>query len=222
MLFVIIILIIYLVVRKFIREQKNSVKILYETVEKGKNYSGIVIFTTILGIILLIISHFMPDKIKSGIFIFDEVYDGDTISFYNNFGKIKCRIEGIDTPEKYDSKKINDFSNKYNIPIVDIKSSGEIATQYAIDFFSKSKEYFISISGKDVYNRHLCIVYSKDKKINYNLEIVKDGYAISYKDGKYISSEKIKLEIMQAEYNARINKLGLWDSHYIIMNKMKE
>lgn len=178
--------------------------------------------TSILGVVLLFLSQILENNnVKQNTKIISTVQsivDGDTIHFVANDQIIKCRVAGIDTPEKFESKKLDNFIKKYNFDKKQIQEAGKIATQFAETFFKDKQEYEIQLVGKDIYKRNLCVI-KKDNLI-YNIEAVKNGYAVVYKQGKYTQSAKLANELSQAQFLAIENKKGLWNKNYELMIKM--
>lgn len=157
------------------------------------------------------------------------VTDGDTIVFdgvttEEGIGNnIKCRIEGIDTPEKFSSKKLDKFAQKYDISIEHIKDSGKKASDYATNIFVsfKDTESGLSVTSDslDVYKRNLCRVNLNGS--DYGIKILEDGYAVVYKNGKYMKDSEYKLKLIQAQQRAIENKAGLWAEYADVMEAMK-
>ncbi len=110
------------------------------------------------------------------------VTDGDTITILSNNKQYKIRLAEIDAPEKTQA-----FGTRAKIALSE-KVFGEMAT--------------IKVSTKDRYGRIVGYVFVQGK--NINKEMVKEGYAWFYNQyGKDIS-------IKQEEFNARLNRQGLW------------
>jgi micrococcal nuclease len=133
---------------------------------------------------------------KKKMFLVTSVVDGDTIKT-NIRGKIETiRLLGIDTPETVDPRKAvqcfgKEASNKMKalvtgkyIKLIDDRTQG----------------------NRDKYGRLLRYLY--DGNLFINAEMVKQGYAFSYKQypTKYLD------EFNKLEKQARENNLGLWKS----------
>ena len=155
------------------------------------------------------------------------VTDGDTMIFNAVKTKngvehnIKCRIEGIDTPEKFDSDKLTKFAKKYDISIDRVKESGKEATNYALAFFSNfnsGNKLEVTSDSLDVYKRNLCRV--KGNGNDYALKILEDGYAVIYESGKYIKDQDYKLKLIDAQKRAKETKSGLWQNYSDVMEAM--
>ena len=134
------------------------------------------LFTLLLGICLLIYSQIIDKGANNKTEItakLKSVIDGDTLHFTMDNEVIKCRVLGIDTPEKFDSKKLDIFTKKYNLNKSQVKNAGKSATKFAEKFFNIGQEYKVKLTGKDVYNRDLCIIKKDD--LIYNEEVIGNG-----------------------------------------------
>ncbi|MDZ4713067.1 MAG: thermonuclease family protein [bacterium] len=134
-----------------------------------------------------------------------KVIDGDTFRMSNGE---KVRLIGIDTPEKYDSDKLDRESSKTGRDKQTIKKLGEAASDYVTKLVEGKKvrlEKDPGYDNVDKYNRLLRYVYFEDGTL-VNAKILEDGYANVFYD-KSIS--KIN-EFKKLESDARKNKKGLW------------
>lgn len=133
------------------------------------------------------------------------VIDGDT--FKMSDGE-KVRLIGIDTPEKYESSKLDRESERTGRDKSVIKKLGEEATEYVRNLAEGKKVRLVREKhgyDKDKYGRLLRYVYLEDGTF-LNAKIIRDGYA-----NVYNSSEISKLdEFRELERSARENKRGLW------------
>ncbi|MBL8006823.1 MAG: thermonuclease family protein [Ignavibacteria bacterium] len=133
------------------------------------------------------------------------VIDGDT--FKMSDGE-KVRLIGIDTPEKYESSKLDRESERTGRDKSVIKKLGEEATEYVRNLAEGKKVRLVrekSGYDKDKYGRLLRYVYLEDGTF-LNAKIIEDGYA-----NVYNSPEVSKLnEFRELERSARENKRGLW------------
>jgi endonuclease YncB( thermonuclease family) len=144
--------------------------------------------------------------------ILQKIADGDTFTFKSQqHNEFKCRVFGIDTPEKFHSAKMNKDADKVGITPETMKKAGEASTQYAQQNLKVGKNYKVDVLEKDKYGRELCIVYDGDK--SYNEAIIADGYAVVYKNGKYIKDDSLKRTLLQAQKEAKSNNRGLWNGH---------
>ena len=135
---------------------------------------------------------------------------GDTFTFKSQqHSEFKCRVFGIDTPEKFHTDKMDKDASKVGITAETMKKAGEASTQYAQQTLKVGKSYKVDVLEKDKYGRELCIVY--DGENSYNEAIIKDGYAVVYKGGKYIKDDSLKRKLLQAQKEAKSNNRGLWN-----------
>lgn len=147
-----------------------------------------------------------------------QVKDGDTIDFTTERGTIICRVLGIDTPEKFESNKLQKEASKFGIDPNLITNAGELASQYAYAYFSQNATYELNINETDKYGRELCII--SDFRGVYNENIVADGYSVVYKNGKYIKDKAFRHKLQVAQGNAVRANNGLWADFKILMKKM--
>ena len=140
----------------------------------------------------------------------EKISDGDTFTFKSSQHKeFKCRVFGIDTPEKFHTAKMDKDADKVGITADTMKKAGEASTEYAKQNLKIGKSYKLDVLEKDKYGRELCIIYDGDK--SYNEAIVADGYAVVYKGGKFIKDESFKRRLLSAEKEAKGNNRGLWN-----------
>ncbi|MFA5403962.1 MAG: thermonuclease family protein [Ignavibacteria bacterium] len=139
------------------------------------------------------------------IIIVKRVVDGDT--FELSSGE-KVRLLGIDTPEKYESKKLEKDVEAKGQDKKTIKKLGKLASDYVKNFVEGKKvilEKEPNYEDKDRYGRLLRWVYLEDGTF-VNGKIVKDGYAQVYE--KFPVSKLDELRKYQKE--AKDNNRGLW------------
>ena len=143
---------------------------------------------------------------NKGVDLFVErVVDGDT--FVLSTGE-KVRLLGIDTPEKFESKKLNKDAEISGQDKKTIKKLGNLASDYVKGFVEGKKvrlEKEPNYDDKDRYGRLLRYIYLEDGTF-VNGKIVRDGYAQVYE--KYPISKLDELRKYQRE--ARENQRGLW------------
>ncbi|MCE1164291.1 MAG: thermonuclease family protein [Bacteroidetes bacterium] len=133
------------------------------------------------------------------------VVDGDT--FVMSTGE-KVRLLGIDTPEKYESKKLDRDANSSGKDKKTIKRLGELASDYVRKLVEGKKvrlEREPNYDDKDRYGRLLRYVYLEDGTC-VNAKIVSDGYAQVYES--FPVSKTADFRKLQRE--ARENNRGLW------------
>lgn len=134
-----------------------------------------------------------------------KVVDGDTFKMSDGS---KVRLIGIDTPEKYDSDKLDRESDMTGRDKETIKKLGEAASEYVRKLVEGKRVTLVRESGyedKDKYNRLLRYVYLEDGTF-VNARIIEDGYANVYNAANV---SKIN-EFRRLEREARENKRGLW------------
>ena len=139
--------------------------------------------------------------------VLKKVVDGDTLHFTND----KCRILYIDTPEsKRNTKAKRDAQKCKNLTLDTIVKMGKQSTAHAQTLVKVGKSYKYNVTGKDRYNRSLCVVYTL--KGTFNELMVKDGYAMPYE--RYVPSE-LKRKYLKLSQEAKRLNSGLWKSYNI-------
>jgi micrococcal nuclease len=137
--------------------------------------------------------------------IVSRVVDGDTFKLANGE---RVRLLGIDSPEKYDSDKLDRDAESSGMDKKTIKKLGELASDYVRNFVEGKRVYLVkepNYQDRDIYGRLLRYVYLEDGTF-VNGKIVKDGYAQVYE--KYPVSKLDELRNLQRD--ARENNRGLW------------
>jgi micrococcal nuclease len=139
--------------------------------------------------------------------IVKRVVDGDTFEI-DTPEKTKVRLLGIDTPEKYESAKLEKDADRSGQDKKTIQKLGKLASEYAKNLLEGKKVKLMpepNYEDKDKYGRLLRYVYLEDGTL-FNKKIIEDGYA-----NAYTKFEISKLgEFIQAEKFARENNRGLW------------
>lgn len=144
--------------------------------------------------------------------VLQKISDGDTFTLKSQqHSEFKCRVFGIDTPEKFHTAKMDKDADKVGITPETMKKAGEASTQYAQEHLKVGKSYKVDILEKDKYGRELCVIYNGDK--SYNESIISDGYAVVYQGGKFIKDDSFKRRLLQAQKEAKSNNRGLWNGH---------
>lgn len=138
-------------------------------------------------------------------FLVTKVNDGDT--FEIETGE-RIRLLGIDTPEKWESDKLNRDSERTGKDKEILQKLGQLASDYTENILLNKKvllEADPTNSDKDRYGRLLRYAYLEDGTL-FNLKIIQEGYAYAYTKYPVIYME----EFLQAQSDARENKRGLW------------
>lgn len=146
-----------------------------------------------------------PETTQKETFIVARVIDGDTFELSNGQ---RVRMLGIDTPEKYDSKKLDRDIEITRQDKKTIKKLGELASEYVKNFLEGKKVILEKEpygDDKDKYGRLLRWVYLEDGTL-VNGKIVADGYANVYEEFPVSKTP----ELRKLEREARENKRGLW------------
>ena len=143
----------------------------------------------------------------------DQVIDGDTIYVWHNGEKIRVRLVGIDTPEKFYSLKLINDAGRCGVPINDIKRLGELASNYITSLISNN-ELVCEDYGYGYYGRSLMMITTHN--LNVNEAMVANGYACVYQRSDLPEEEKSRLNSFME--NARVSRLGLWGINYGLMS----
>jgi len=162
------------------------------------------IFLTLIG--CSIFPSFSVEKAK-----IIRVSDGDTIVVENlhSYQKEKVRIWGIDTPEKFESKKLYREVKKCHTTPERIKYLGILASKHAHLYLYEGEEVKLEKIGKGYYGRIIGKIYLPDGK-DYGFLMVKDGYACVY-------WRNTSPQYKKAMEEAKEEKRGLWKVDYELM-----
>ena len=152
----------------------------------------------------------IQDKTKTGnsdkeYVIVSKVVDGDTFKLSNGE---KVRLLGIDTPEYYESDKLDRDAETSGLDKKTIRKLGKLASDYVRNFVEGKKVYLVKepyYDDRDKYGRLLRWVYLEDGTF-INGKIISDGYAQVFE--KFPVSKIDELRKLQRE--ARENNRGLW------------
>lgn len=140
---------------------------------------------------------------QSDFIVVERVVDGDTFKMSNGE---RIRLLGIDTPEKFQSNKLDKDSKKSGQDKKTIQNLGQMASDYVKNMVEGKRVRLVKEPGtdKDKYGRSLRYVYLEDGTL-VNAKIIQDGYANVY------PTPISKLdEFRKYEKEARENKRGLW------------
>jgi micrococcal nuclease len=135
------------------------------------------------------------------------VVDGDTFVLENGE---RVRMLGIDTPEKFQSSKLDRDVERSGEDKKTIQKLGELASEFTTKLINKKKVILVpepNYEDKDRYGRLLRYVYLDDGTF-VNKKIVEDGYANAYRRYKISRLD----EFIKAENDAREHRRGLWGS----------
>jgi len=139
------------------------------------------------------------------------ITDGDTV-WVKREGerKIKIRVWGIDTPEKYLSGKLQREAARCRVSVKEMRKFGILASRHAEELFAeKGKMVRIEFKGTGYYGRHLGILYFTDGT-DFGRQMISDGYACVYRKNTLKS-------YIQAQSLAEKNRKGLWKINYRLM-----
>lgn len=144
----------------------------------------------------------------------DKITDGDTIRISEPvFGSNRVRFVNMDTPETYSAKNKDPNREEINR---NQKLHGDRATDHIQTFIQPGDEVIIKVGDQptDDYGRLLAEVITTDGK-NVNLEMVRDGYAVSY----FITpiDEEAYPKYQQAVKEAKDKGLGIWNVDNLLM-----
>lgn len=123
--------------------------------------------------------------------------DGDTLRANINGQPTTVRLTCVDAPEKK-------------------QSFGRQASERLKALLPKGQTVSVRPVNKDRYGRTVGEVYVNGQSIN--LQLVREGYAVVYRE--YINNCKAtKSEYLQAEQQAKSQKLGLWAQSTVCLPK---
>lgn len=137
--------------------------------------------------------------------IVTKVIDGDTFKMSNGE---KVRLMGIDTPEKFESDKLDRQSGQSGRDKEIIKKLGEASSEYVRKLVEGKKVTLVKDPGyddRDKYGRLLRYIYMEDGTF-VNAKILEDGYANVFYSKQISKMDQFK----KLEREARENKRGLW------------
>jgi micrococcal nuclease len=176
---------------------------------------GIIKTVFTLGLFLIILAYFAYNKLtdennvkrekKTDLLFVKRVVDGDTFELSDGQ---KVRLLGIDTPEKYESNKLDKDAELSKQDKATVKKLGKLASDY-VKGFVEGKNVRLERDpvndDRDRYGRLLRYVYLEDGTC-VNAKIITEGYAQVY--DKFPISKLDEFRKLQRE--ARENRRGLW------------
>ncbi len=128
--------------------------------------------------------------------------DGDTAIFLDsNNTKVDCRMAYVDTPESVNNAKARKNAAKCKVSVDQVVALGTQSKNYAHEYFTAHPIVDVVINSKDQYGRSVCVVQ------DYNLGLIKDGYANVYKSFTPKSVQAVYLPIQD---QAKAAGVGLW------------
>lgn len=141
-----------------------------------------------------------------------KITDGDTLVFRIDHESVRVRLYGIDTPEKFESPKLQRSADNCSVTKENIKAKADLATNYARNLLHIGERYKIEVFEKDRYGRVVGIVYL-GTKTSYNVEIVRAGFAGVY--SQYVKERfSFYKELLVAQKEAKKARRGLWGVDY--------
>ena len=139
-----------------------------------------------------------------------KVSDGDTVWVRLESGnRVKIRVWGIDTPEKFRSKKLHREAERCMVPERDIVKLGKLASRKAEELLDR-RRVLIEPHGRGYYGRLLGRLLIRGEE-DFGLEMIRSGYACAY-------HRSAPREYMRAEEEARMERRGLWEMDYSLMD----
>jgi len=137
------------------------------------------------------------------------ISDGDTFWVrLENGNRVKVRVWGIDTPEKFKSKKLYREAYRCGVSPERMKRLGKLASQKAKEILDHSK-VVLRGKGRGYYGRFLAEVFLPDGT-NYGLEMIEEGYACVY----WKNHNPVYLRALE---KAKKERKGLWNIDYELM-----
>lgn len=135
-------------------------------------------------------------QLAAGEYDVDRVVDGDTIVLAH--GKLRVRLQGIDTPETVAKNK-------------PVEPWGTEASDYTSRFLKTANwKVQLTIDGEPVdrYGRHLAFVWHEGRSLNE--ELVQQGLARAKTTFDY--SQAMKQRLRNAEFQAKSAQRGIWSN----------
>ncbi len=140
------------------------------------------------------------------------VIDGDTL----RHGNCTYRLYGIDAPESYEGKKMDNDARRCNIDEHTIKNAGSLAKQFLSNLLRNTEgECEIKEQYKDFYDREVALIYLPSGD-SVNEVLISQGYAIAW--DRYIEENDLKYRWNADEKMASQEGRGLWKLYCPLMN----
>ncbi|MFC4559533.1 5'-nucleotidase C-terminal domain-containing protein [Virgibacillus kekensis] len=137
-----------------------------------------------------------------------KVTDGDTIHLESPvLGSTKVRFLNMDTPETYPAANDDPARDEIN---ANQKAHGEAAKAYMNELLQPGDEVLLKIGEEptDAYGRLLAQVIRKDDSLNVNVEMVRQGYAVTYFIAPF--NEEVYPTYQNAVKEAKAAGHGIW------------
>ena len=153
-----------------------------------------------------------------------KITDGDTVWVAINGHRVKLRLLGIDTPEKYPGRKLERDAERCGVPPSYMKHLGQEATQHAKTLLHRGERVTVVTYGHGYYGRTLAVIILPDGS-SFNEDMVADGYSCVYKYHGHKSRELSQEEwdrLNQMLDEARTKHKGLWGENYKVMERLCE
>ncbi len=140
------------------------------------------------------------------------VVDGDTVQY----GNITYRLYGIDAPESYDGRKMDNDARRCGIDEHTIENAGNLAKRFLSNLLRNTNgECEIKERYKDPYDREVALIYLPSGN-SINEVLVSQGYAIAW--DRYIEESDLKYRWNADEKTASQEGRGLWRLYCPLMN----
>lgn len=167
------------------------------------------LITLLLSVIGVLQAEIQPAKSwlvssQPGLYLVNEVSDGDTFNIMMNGRSERVRMIGVDTPELHHPEK-------------PVQCFAEAAKQFTARLIGGQQvrlEADHLDDNRDLYGRLLRYVYLTDGRL-VNAEIIKEGYGFAYTRFPHVKSEE--LQVLESE--ARLQQRGLWSGCQIHQNQ---
>ena len=128
------------------------------------------------------------------------VSDGDTVwVLLENGNRVKVRIWGIDTPEKFKSEKLKRDAKRCHVPKSVIRILGKLASKKAKEKLN-GRKVLVETHGIGRYGRVLGRIFVDEE--DFGLFMIRKGYACAYRT--------VPSSYFEAEREAKEKKIGLW------------
>lgn len=169
----------------------------------------------------------IANELNPGEFRIDTIEDGDTLRLVGI--RKSVRLLCVDTEEIFSGKKRTDKKLAYDDWDAYLRihhNPGEIkkyptpwgdaAEEFAKEFFKNIRDVIIEYDSLErttgFFHRHLCyaIVEKDGSRINFNVELVRNGFTPYYT--KYGYSSRYHEDFIAAENEARKKKVGIWNN----------